>query len=554
VIYLSDFIKRVLFLAGLAMVLLLALPMTVQAGAAITAFHMDRTTLQSGQTMTLTVHTSGETTHLFAEIGGIRTQGMQISINSNTGVRTWSIVLTPDANAARVDIFANTSNSIVGAVSLSIPITVTGGPGVVHQPGTPVGPRAIASVNEIQALAANQVRLEVITGTDITDVWVSHSGNRYPRGVRVNSDANSQTWHVTLLGLTPWQQTVQVSANRGFVVAGATNQNYTLRHTASFVPAASPAIISAIANPVQVVPGGTSTVTVTTNADVNYVWMTVNNLRVNAVRLGTATTGMRTWTAAIAPTTTGNITINANSVNNATGAVTRNLWVEASHTRVVINQAFAVWHPFNTSSSDATHVRIVVQTSLDTTDLWLNVGNRRLDFNRHDNSQVSGQTRIWEQIVPRGQEFGVGVPIHIHASDVGNIFTGMGNTVSATLSGVGGQFNIQTNQGNQNQGTVWNVSLNPAHVHGDMIWSSVATFTTANDVTEVRIRDASWNIVGTATNHFTEGANNTRIWTVHNIRPFVPAGTSNINLTVQVRRGTTNWVDISPSIHVPVFW
>jgi hypothetical protein len=545
---LFHFIKRFTLCMGLVITLLIAFPLAVQAAAAITAFHMDRTTVQSGQTITITVHTSGDTTHLFAEISGTRTQGTQISVNNNTGVRTWNITLTPAAGATRVDIFANTSNSIVGAVSISIPITVTGAGTTVNPPGVVHSGLAIVSITEIAALAPQQVRMEIVTGLEVAEVWVHHSENRYPRGVRVSSDATTQTWHVNLLGLTPWQQTVTVSANRTFHVTGATNQSYTLRHTAPFVAPTNPLIISASVNPVQVVLGGTSTVTLSTNADVNHVWMMVNGARVNATRTTTTATGVRNWTAIIAPTTTGNITIHANATDTAVGAATRNVWVEALQTRVVISHASAAW-VYN-ANNVRTGVRVLVHTNLEATDVWLNVGNRlNLSFPSHTRS---GNTRVWDHVF--SLDGFANNQIHIHASDMGNIFTGTGNNAHVSLTGVGGQFVSQPPQGSSNQGVIWNASTNPAQISGSMFWAVSVTFTTPSDITEVRIRDTEWNIVGTATSQFTEGANNTRIWTVHNVRPVLATGTANTSLTVQVRRGGTSWTDVSPVINVPVHW
>jgi len=545
---LNKMFKRALIAVTLAFAFMLATPVAAQAAASVTSFHMDRTTVAPGQTVVITVNTSAQTSHVFAEIGGIRTQGV-IAQTTAAGVRVWTITVAPPAGATRVDIFANTSNTTVGAVALSIPITVTGtAPQQPNQPGTavPAGPMAIASVTEITALRANTVRLEIITGVDVTEVWASINNNsRWPRATRVSSTANSQTWHLELAGLNPLLQTIQVSANRGFFVNGATNRNHTITNAAPFVAPAVPMIANATANPSTVVFGGNTTINVTTNADVNHVWVMVGNTRVNATRVGTAATGPRNWTAVITPSTTGNVVVHANATDTPTGAITRNVWIEASQTRVSISHASAQWVPAGAAAGARTGVRIVVHTNLYATDLWVRSGGHsELQLTQHT---ISGNTRIWDQTIAIGN-FAENVPIHIRANDWSNIFTGTGNDVHASLTGVGG---VMTHVHQGQQGIVWNASFNPAHLSRDMFWPITATFTTANDVTEVRVRDASGAMLTHPVTNFVEGANNTRIWTVSNIIPIVPTGANSVLLNIDIRRGTSAWIP-APAISVPV--
>jgi hypothetical protein len=533
---LSNFIKRAFFAALFASVLLLTLPLTVRGAAAVTSFHMDRTNVQVGQTITITIHTTTDTTHVFAELGGTRTHAAQVS--ETPGVRTWAITLHPSVGHTKVDVFANTTNSTIGGAILSIPITVTGG-GSVQPPGTSQGPLAIISITEIQPTAANQVRLEIVTGPEVNNVWINHSTNRWPQATQVSSDANTRTWRVELTNVIPWQQTVTVSANRSWNRTGATNREYTLTHNVSFQAQGNPQIIgNPVANPVQVVLGGSSTITVQTNNDVNYVWMMVDGARVNATRTNTAATSIRTWTAPVSPTTTGFITVYANSVNVTTGAFTRNVWVEALQTRVTIDYAIATWVPSGAAAADRTGVRIVVHTNLFATDLWVRAGNNpELKITARTRS---GNTWIWDQTIAIAN-FGDTVPIHIRANDQGNVWEIPGEDVWATLSGVGGSITNLPGQGTQNQGLVLITRVVPTHISRNMHWPVELQITTSGDVTAIRVRDANFNYLVTNVTHFTEGPNDTREWTVPGLWPVVPEGAGSLSLVVEVRRGTTAW-------------
>jgi hypothetical protein len=136
---------------------------------------------------------------------------------------------------------------------------------------------------------------------------------------------------------------------------------------------------------------------------------------------------------------------------------------------------------------------------------------------------------------------------------MGNIFAHMGQDANATLAGVGGVFSNTPNQQNQQgQGLIWGAVFNPAHISRDMHWPVEVTFSTANDITEVRVRDAAWNFITPAINTFVEGTNNSRVWTVRNIWPTVAENANSATLIVEVRRGTGGWQS-TPAITVPVW-
>ena len=545
----SILAKRALVTTLLAMVVLLLLPMTVQAAPAILSFHMDRTTFTVGQTINISVQTTYEATFVFAETGGSPPRVTATGGAANAdGIRTWNLVITPEASTTRINIHANTSNSTLHSATLSIPVSVT--QAGTTTPGTPgtIAPLQIVSVREIDALAVNQVRLEVVTGSGATNVWVHHSGNSWPQGVRVSGDANTQTWHVTLRNIAQWNQpqSVQVSANTGFFTGGATNLNHTITFSHIFVPPPNPQILlNPTANPASIHVGESTTLQVMTNAEVGFVWAMVDGNRRDGTLIAGQVAGTRTWSIPnVSPNATGNIVVHANTTNTATGAVTRNVHVTVEQTRVIISHASATWAY---TGGTRTGVRLIVHTNMYATNVSVSTGTRNMNMTVGNRTR-SGNTWIWEETVAM-TDFSNSVPIQIRATDWGNVWLTTGNDAWATINpGVGGVFNQGTAQ---HHGAIWNTSVNPNVVHRDTLWPIEVTFTTANDVTEVRIRDANMTLLSPSVTAFTEGANDTRIWTIRNLWPTVGTDATSIPLTVEIRRGTAAWISV-PAITVPV--
>jgi hypothetical protein len=186
--------------------------------------------------------------------------------------------------------------------------------------------------------------------------------------------------------------------------------------------------------------------------------------------------------------------------------------------------------------------------------MWLNVGGgANLYFDRDANSTVAGNTRVWTMTVARGTQFTATSPIQVSANNQGDWITGMGTWIpfTVTIPGVGQAWVPGAQQqGTQNQGIVWNHNFEP-NILSTIPWPVTLTFTTGSDVTEVRLRDAAWNIVGTTTTGFVAGDNDTRLWTLSNLFPQVPANVNQMSFFVQVRRGGTAWTD-TQMVTVPV--
>jgi len=546
--------KRVAVAIVLALVLSVFAGMTVAAQAAITSFTMDRTSIQPGQTITVVVQTNTATTHVFADVGTVRTMGTQVS--EVGGVRTWNILLQNiPASATEVRVFANTANNVNNAVSITIPISVGQGQAQLPPPGGNVqvsGPLAIVSITEIAALGPNQVRLEIVTGPGANNVWVrtnTTQGIRYPQATLTGSDANTRTWHVNLSALSPINQTVQVSANTSFDWPGANSQQYLLRHTAPFVPVANPIILNAVPGNTQVGPGRPSTLTITTNTDVNYVWVMVGNTRVNAVRANVFNPLMHTWTVNVAPTTTGNVIVHAAATNAAVGAVTHPVHLTVVNTLATINTAQVIWEtePTNTSGSNG-RIRIRVYTNPYVRSVGVDVpGAGWFNFT---NATPLGMAQIRWELEVGGLDFAwrnvhASQQIRIVASDHTAMGIWGGEATEIFVNGVGGHW--WQGQTPHAQGTAWNVMTNPFQVSRSVPVIDTIEFTTQDDIVEVRVVSVTAGgatIVPQTLSNFNPGTTaGTRVWTLRNIWIMNIDDVQAITLNVQVRRATGGWVN-----------
>jgi hypothetical protein len=346
--------------------------------------------------------------------------------------------------------------------------------------------------------------------------------------------------------------TVTVWANNTYDIPGAVTRNHVLQHSEIL---ANPVIVpgTLTANPTQVTLGGSTTLTLTTNHEVNHVWAVVNGIQHSATRTNpnAAATSARTWSLTISPTVSGTVTVHANATNTPTGAVTQNIWIEALPTRVQINHAHAAWHPTGATSANATEVQIQVHTNMYATNVSLTVGGSIFPM-EFDQTTVAGNTRIWTLRVHRGSLFTSTSPITVTANDTGNPW-GTWHNVTGVIPGVGSSFipGSQQGQGN-NQGSILNFSFNPTIVHPNQLWPVTGTFTTGNDVTAIRVRDVNWNTVGPASvTAFTLDASGNRVWTVGSMFPVVPAGATSVSLTIQAQRDSTVWGTLG-TVQIPV--
>ena len=480
--------KRNLFAVGVFL-LLIAFPVVAKADAAILSFSMDRTTVTQGQNIVITVTTNAGVNYVFANVDGTRVNGTRQSGNN------WQLVVRPNSTQ-NITVIANTVNSISNAATVSIPVTVQGGttqPPVTPPPAT--GALAIHSITETAADRPHHVQLTVVAGLGADYVWVQFDNNRYRRGVEQTAlrTATTRTWIIDFRPARWATQTVQVSANREYVVGGATNQNYVLTLAAPYVPIATPTIQSVSANRRNVAQNETITYTIRTNADVNYVWLTnVNGTRHNATRTS-QTANARTWTVTFAPSGTGQIRIYANTTNTTTGAATRtdNVTV-AAHSVAIVGTPRANW----ISNS---LVRVEVTTNHHAGRVWVQLPNGETrNLTHHSGSGTSN--REWRADVPVGSIS----YLVVHVSDIATTnISRVDRTVSIT-----GIPNTRIGQISGLPSNAWVTHLSTERTDlGNSWYNVVINFTTTVPLDGVTVRISGTHFVPATT---TNGTN----WTV----------------------------------------
>jgi len=313
---------------------MVAIPLTVSAAPAFVNVSMDRTTISQGETVTFSIRATPQTTFVFANVDGTRTQGTRMSGNE------WSITVSPSRTTV-VSIFANNSNNETNAAVMNVPVTVSGSGtstpttpvgNVVVPPAPPnLGPLAIASVTETPATRQGFVQLTVVTGNQVADVWANfdranntRATGRFARATMLSQDTNSRTWVIDFDPAVWAAQTIEIGANRTYTWPGATTQQYTLILSQPFVAPAAPRINSVNASPRTVSSGNSTTLTIATNLDVEHVWIRdVDGREFNAHRT-TSTASARNWSVNFSPNRTGTVRVFANSTRTETGAATRN--------------------------------------------------------------------------------------------------------------------------------------------------------------------------------------------------------------------------------------
>ncbi|MCL1862957.1 MAG: hypothetical protein FWF78_05275 [Defluviitaleaceae bacterium] len=332
-----------------------AVPAIAMAAPAIVNFSMDRTTVNSGQSISFNVRTTAQTQFVFAMVDGVRTQGSRVG-NSND----WVVTVTPNRTTT-VSIFANTNNSENGAAIINIPVTVGAATTTVTTPTTPavtipaapanLGPIAIASITETPATGVGYVQLTIVTGSETNEVWVNFNRTNnargtghFARGTMTTQDSNSRTWVVNFRPSTWAVQQVEVGSNRTYNWPGAATQLYNLTLTQPFVAPVTPRINNVNVANRTVTPGGNTTFTITTNLDVEHVWVRdVDGREHNATRSTSGAT-TRTWRVTFPPIRSGNVTIFANATRNTDNAATRTENITVSHTTgQIIGTPTASW-------------------------------------------------------------------------------------------------------------------------------------------------------------------------------------------------------------------
>ena len=411
--------------------MLLAFPVLASASSAITSFNVNRTTVNPGQTVIFTIRTTPEVNYVFADVDGVRVQG-----TLQSGV-TWQLVATPNTTQT-ITVFANSTNLVAGAAAVSIPITVTGG--VTQPPVTPpttpaTGNMAIHDISETTATRAGYVQLTVVTGVGANEVWAQFDNNRFRRAQEQTAlrTATTRTWHIDFRPDRWVSQTVRVSANREYVVTGATTQNFVLTLTAPYVPATRPTIQSVTPNPRTVNPGGNTTFTIRTNLETNYVWVVdVDGNRRNASISGRAGVGGQNWTVTFAPGRTGGVRVYANTTNSATGAATRTEQITVQQqTAAIVGTPTAGW-TYESWGGGRRVVSVEVTTNQFAEHVWVQLPGGT----RHSLTRVSGSgtsNRTW------GFEFfdvGNATSLQVHVSDVSGSWTSR-DSRTVTITGQG---------------------------------------------------------------------------------------------------------------------
>ena len=383
--------KVAIVIAGVLLVM--AFPAVAHAStAAITAFSIDRSSINAGQAVTFSLTTTAQVNFVFADVGGVRVQGVR-QVGNN-----WQLVVSP-ATTQNITVVAGPANSAASAATVTVPITVTAAgtnvttginsPGATFPGGT--GPLAIHSIVETPAMQDNHVRLTVVTGQGVNEVWVRFDGNLFRRGqeqvaLRTNT---ARTWIIDFHPQNWATQTLQVGANTAYSFAGATLHNHTLALAAPFARPATSVIEQVTVANRETTLGGQTTFTIRTNVDAEFVWITDDDgIRYNAARIDD-NTAFRTWTVSFAPQRTGNILIHANNADTLVSAATRNERVTVRANNAVIFNATAARVEGTVSS-----VYIQVTTNQFGGRVWVELPDGRRPMLTHQ-SGTGPHNRVW---------------------------------------------------------------------------------------------------------------------------------------------------------------
>jgi len=421
--------KRKWLIALIGLLIFMSVPMVAKADPAITSFIMDRTAINQGDYVTFTLRTTTNVNYVFTDVDGVRIQGTRQSTDS------WELEVAP-RSTQNITIVANITNSINNAAMVSIPITVNapaviatppagtlqGSPPITLAPVTTVrqqqqtqqpqlssppltlppigtGQFTIYSITEVPAERTGYVHLNVVVSSNTFEVWVQFDHDRFRRGHEL-TQARTDTTRTFEVIFRPrdWAvQTVRVSANREYVATGATTRDFTLTLAQPApVVLGRASIINVESNNRTVAPGSNATVTVTTNQDVNYVWLTdLAGTRFNATISSQSATRIN-WTVTFPPPRSGSARIYANTTNTATGAVTRSMHFTVQQPTALIDTATAhaevTWNPW-TNAWNQGNIRVTVTTNLTAERVWVNLPDGRIQQLSIQSTGTS--TRTW---------------------------------------------------------------------------------------------------------------------------------------------------------------
>jgi len=233
----------------MAMLILVSTAVSASGAAAIMFFMADSTNISAGETVTFTIRTNAATNHVWAEVNGTTVSASLMDDNARTGQMTWAVSVRPNATQTiriNAGVSARRSDS-----NIQIPIVVAGT--IAQPPTTPSTEHNIYSITEIEAIRANSVTLQIVTGNNSNYVWVRFDGGRYVIARLVSESAGLRTWELTYRPQQFVRHVIQVSANGTYVVSGAANQTFNVQLSAPFIPPANPMITSANASPNRII-------------------------------------------------------------------------------------------------------------------------------------------------------------------------------------------------------------------------------------------------------------------------------------------------------------
>jgi hypothetical protein len=176
-------------------------------------------------------------------------------------------------------------------------------------------------------------------------------------------------------------QTVTISANVAYKLSGAVSED----HHVTLI--SQPARISGFrTNRSSISFGDTVTLTITTNAQANNVWVSHDNRTSEATVSRTSRT-TKTWTLSIAPASTQSITAYANTSYNETGAVSRSININVGNQQQQPNQSQRA--AFNSASAQVTQtwlqtsttLTVTAQTNSATQYVWFEYGGHNYELN-----------------------------------------------------------------------------------------------------------------------------------------------------------------------------
>jgi hypothetical protein len=453
--------RLIMTIAAISVVASMMFPFAAFANVATTAaavkgFTADNTSITAGQSTTVDVSTNTSATFVFAVVDGARVYGSNLGSDS-AGNINWRITFSPSVSQT-VPIYVNSADTTDGAVVLNVRKTVVGSAGdsnLVSAVST-VNGVSINGVIETRGASSNSAILTIETNDIASDVWVQFDNDKFAKA-RLDADSGSvRRWTVTIRPSRA--QTVTVSANTGYYTRGAASLpfNVTLgaTGTGSSVSGGTGgrATISSVrAGNANLLHDETTTLTIVTNTAAEYVWVEVDSRDVYAsVSRESRTT--KTWTVRVSPNRTQRLTIYANSVDDTSGAVSRNLSITVSDRRNENARIVNVSDDGFSSQHQWGYSRLNIETNNAANNVWVMHGGTRIGSTTNFTTLSNGNRRWFIDLDHNwgNQGFSNTITVTVHAGETNNVSN---DSRSHTLSGWWGGGAIWEFGGNGNIGS-----------------------------------------------------------------------------------------------------